>query len=422
MIPRTAPISRQGKKIRIEGALDLYALRGLLAAIHQATAVKGYQDVTLDFSDATRAYPGPMLAALATSARLREESDVDFSLVRPRDRRLRRLFANANWAHLVNPLRFAASAWQPADVMPARSFTSPDQQHEIVDQIMDAVLSSPAALTRESLAAFEWAVNEITDNVLQHAEATLGGLVQLSHYRQNQRLEFAVADAGRGIPDTMRTTRTGISDPAALELSIKRGITRHKDAGQGNGLFGTHRAARVGEGDFEVHSGYASLRADLTGRPEKVPLHGTLVVVTLDYSDPGALWRALDMHDSRGDRSDYYVERRYEHPIDEILNFAVREEVGSVGSRSAGRSARTKLENLMRMYPRYPVDLDFADSTVISSSFADEFVGKLFVRMGALRFTREIRFSGVTPTVQSVLDKAILQRVQQEAEDDLVEG
>ena len=76
----------------------------------------------------------------------------------------------------------------------------------------------------------------------------------------------------------------------------------------------------------------------------------------------------------------------------------------------------------MRMYPRYPVDLDFADSTVISSSFADEFVGKLFVRMGALRFTREIRFSGVTPTVQSVLDKAILQRVQQEAEDDLVEG
>lgn len=53
--------------------------------------------------------------------------------------------------------------------------------------------------------------------------------------------------------------------------------------------------------------------------------------------------------------------------------------------------ARTKLENLMRMYSGYPVNLVFADITVVSSSFADEFVGKLFVRMGALRFTREIR-------------------------------
>jgi len=414
----SARIHRQKNRIRIEGALDLYSLRGLLAAIHQTTEVKGYQDVTLDFSDATRAYPGPMLAVLVTAARLHDDSDVDFVLLRPKDGKLRRLFANANWAHLASPHRFAAPAWQSADVLPARGFTSPEQQFEIVDLIMDAVLSSPAALARESLAAFEWAVNEITDNVLQHAEAPLGGLVQLSHYRQAGWLEFAVADAGRGIPDTMRTTRTGISDLEALELSIKRGITRHKDFGQGNGLFGTHRAARVGEGDFEIHSGYASLRADLTARPERIPFRGTLVVVRLDYSNPDALWSALDIRGTGGDPSADYVERQYEHPSDDVLNFVVRKEVGSVGSRSAGKLARAKLENLMRMYPGYPVNLDFADITVVSSSFADEFVGKLFVRMGALRFTRETRFSEVTPTVQSVLDKAVLQRVQQEAEDD----
>ena len=51
-----------------------------------------------------------MLAVLATCARLRDESDVDFVLVRPRDAQLRRLFANTNWAHLATPLRFAESA------------------------------------------------------------------------------------------------------------------------------------------------------------------------------------------------------------------------------------------------------------------------------------------------------------------------
>lgn len=279
------------------------------------------------------------------------------------------------------------------------------------------MLSSPVALTRESLATFEWAVNEVIDNVLQHADAPLGGLVQLSHYPNAQWLEFVVADAGRGIPDSMRTTRSGMSDPRALELSIKRGITRDKKVGQGNGLFGTHRAATVGEGDFEIHSGHASIRTDLRATADGIPFAGTLVVVRLDYSDPEALWRALDISGTKGEPAGDYVELRYEHGRDDFLNFVVKREAGSVGSRSAGRSARRKLENLMTMYPGHLVKLDFEDVPVVSSSFADEFPGKLFVRMGALRFTSDIRVHGVSPIVQGLLDKAILQRVHQEADE-----
>jgi len=410
-------VNRDDNRIRIAGKLDLFSYRRVLAAIHQATTIQGFADLILDFSETTKAYPGPMLGVIATCNRFRDELDVDCSLVRPADGRLRRLFSNANWAHLATPAKFAASGWRPESVLPASRFTSPDEQHEIVNQIMDAVLSSPAPLTRGSLAAFEWAVNEVTDNVLQHADAPLGGLVQLSHYPNAQWLEFVVADAGRGIPDSIRTTRPGMSDPEALELSIKRGITRDRQAGQGNGLFGTHRAARVGEGDFEIHSGYGSLRADLQAKDEHIPFRGTLVVVRLDYSDPEALWRALDISGTKGEPAGDYVELRYEHRRDDFLNFVVRREAGSVGSRSAGKSARRKLENLMTMYPGHLVKLDFEDVPVVSSSFADEFLGKLFVRMGALRFTRDIRVHGVSPIVQGLLDKAILQRVHQEAEE-----
>ncbi len=415
--PDDLHVDREGGRIRIAGVLNLYSYRRILAALHQATTVQGFRDLTLDFSMTTRAYSGPMLALLVTCARLREDSDVDCSLVRPKDARLRRLFANANWAHLATPTKFGSSSWQPETVLPASRFASPDEQHEIVDKTIDAILSSPAALTRESLAAFEWAVNEVTDNVLQHADAPSGGLVQLSHYPNAKWLEFVVADAGRGIPDSIRTTRSEVSDLEALELCVRRGITRDKDVGQGNGLFGTHRAANVGEGDFEIHSGWASLRASLRAKEEGIPFHGTLVVVRLDYSDPDALWRALDIRGPRGEPFGDYVELRYEDPSDDVLSFVVKREAGSVGSRSAGKAARAKLENLMKMYPNHPVNLEFADLPLVSSSFADEFLGKLFVRMGALRFSRRIRFRGVTPTVQSLLDKAILQRVQQEADD-----
>ncbi len=415
MNPSSLQVDRDDGRVRIAGDLNLGSFRRVLAAVHQVTSDKGFTDITLDFSGTTSAFPGPMLAVLATCARLRDEQDVNFSLIRPTDRRLRRLFFNANWAHMAAPQKFERSTWEPTHVMPARRFTSPAEQDDIVNRIVDAVLSSPADLTRPNLAAFEWTVNEITDNVLQHADSAQGGVVQLSQYPKKQQVEFVVADAGQGIPETMRTTRAGMSDAEALNLSIERGITRDKDLGQGNGLFGTHQVSRVGTGRFAIHSGYASIGSDFGTREETILVVGTLVVVRLDYSDPEALWRAL----GAGDRLDTgdYVENRYEDKTDDVLNFVVRHEAGSVGSRSAGRLARAKLENLMSMYPGYPANVDFDGISVVSSSFADEFLGKLFVRIGALRFMSAIRLRKVGPSVQSVLDRAILQRVQQEAED-----
>ncbi len=413
MNPSNLQVNREGGHIRIVGDLVPGSFRPVLAALHQATRVKGFEDVKLDFSDTTLAFPGPMLAVLATCGRLRDEFDVDLTVIRPTEGRLRRLFSNANWAHLAAPRKFERSTWQPTDVLPARRFTSPEEQEEIVRQINDAILSSSAELTRRDLAAFEWTVFEVVDNVLRHADCSQGGLVQLSQYPARQQLEFVVADGGRGIPRAMRTTRPGISDVEALELSIERGITSTAE-GMGHGLFGTHQASNVGTGTFAIHSGYASIGSESGARDESTPVSGTLVIVRLDYSEPEALWRALE-NPERLDSADY-VELRYEDATDDVLNFVVRKEAGSVGSRFSGRSTRTKIENLMTMYPDYPINVDFDGVSIVSSSFADEFLGKLFVRIGALRFMNAIRLRGVCPTVRSVVDQAILQRVKHDAE------
>lgn len=413
MNPSNLQVNREGGHIRIVGDLVPGSFRPVLAALHQATRVKGFEDVKLDFSDTTLAFPGPMLAVLATCGRLRDELDVDLTVIRPTEGRLRRLFSNANWAHLAAPRKFERSTWQPTDVLPAQRFTSPEEQEEIVRQINDAVLSSSAELTRRDLAAFEWTVFEVVDNVLRHADCSQGGLVQLSQYPARQQLEFVVADGGRGIPRAMRTTRPGISDVEALELSIERGITSTAE-GMGHGLFGTHQASNVGTGTFAIHSGYASIGSESGARDESTPVSGTLVIVRLDYSEPEALWRALE-NPERLDSADY-VELRYEDATDDVLNFVVRKEAGSVGSRFSGRSTRTKIENLMTMYPDYPINVDFDGVSIVSSSFADEFLGKLFVRIGALRFMNAIRLRGVCPTVRSVVDQAILQRVKHDAE------
>ena len=111
------------------------------------------------------------------------------------------------------------------------------------------------------------------------------------------------------------------------------------------------------------------------------------------------------------------MDPRYEKGTDDALNFVVRQEARSVGSRSSGKSARTKIEHLIARFPDGLINIDFDEIPMVSSGFADEFLGKLFVRIGALRFMSAIRLRNVGPAVKSVLDRAILQRAQQEAED-----
>jgi hypothetical protein len=54
--------------------------------------------------------------------------------------------------------------------------------------------------------------------------------------------------------------------------------------------------------------------------------------------------------------------------------------------------------------------IDFADVPLVSSSFADEVLGKLFVELGPLTFMQRFEMRNVQTTVKQLVDKAIAQR------------
>ena len=80
----------------------------------------------------------------------------------------------------------------------------------------------------------------------------------------------------------------------------------------------------------------------------------------------------------------------------------------------AGRALRTKLNNLLRAEDDAVVNLDWTGVPLVSSSFADEAMGKLFVELGPLRFARRVRSRKIEPVVGELIDRAITQRVGQE--------
>jgi len=407
-------IDRDGDRIYVEGDLSASKVHLLLATIHQAVEKAGCQDLTLDLRKCSAAFPGSMLAVSAQITHLRE-AGVYSSLLLPESIKLRALFLNANWAHLLDPRTHDPSKFKGHSRVPATQFKSPDQQQTAVNRIVGAILGAIPDIERSDFAAFEWAINELTDNVLTHSESPIGGLVQVSTFQKNKkRLEFVVADAGISVPTSLRSSYPEFtSDTEALDKAIREGVTRDKALGQGNGLFGSWQICSHCNGHFQVDSGYARLihtpKGGLHVYNEKIPYSGTLVVAAIDFTNPNLLQEALRFGGKPYMPIDY-IETHFEDEATEDIQFRVREEAASLGSRPAGAPVRTKLINISKMAPGRKIIVDFDDIALISSSFADEVFGKLFLEMGPLAFMQTFEFRHISPMIGQIIDRAIQQR------------
>ena len=79
----------------------------------------------------------------------------------------------------------------------------------------------------------------------------------------------------------------------------------------------------------------------------------------------------------------------------------------------AGKSQRKKkLLNIARLDGINKVTIDFSGIPLVSSSYADEVFGKMFVELGPLEFSQRFGFRNIDPLVRQLIDKAVTQRVR----------
>lgn len=87
---------------------------------------------------------------------------------------------------------------------------------------METLLANFTGFSRSRLKAIEWSSNEITDNVLVHAQSEIGGIIQVIAMRNNNGVEFVVGDAGLGVARSLRSSHHEIySDVDALSRAIE---------------------------------------------------------------------------------------------------------------------------------------------------------------------------------------------------------
>lgn len=401
-------VNARGGALLLFGDLRLNTLNILTGALFNAVSRAGYKDIKLDFSDVSSITTSVIPPLAAYLRHLVRDYNVDFDLATPRNGSVRSQMINLGLAHYICHRQYPKPKLKSSD--PALiQFLTDDERIVATDKVVNAALRT-ANLNRGHVAALEWAVNEITDNVLTHSQSKVGGFL-ISHKILNRNIiEFVVADCGIGIPRSL-----GIYDEAeAVEKAIQEGVTRNKSTNQGNGLYGTYRLSLASSGIFVLKSKHGNLFVTKDGemhvRNDTVPYNGTFVVCQIDCNSPDLIERAFVFGGRSHEPAYDYIERL--HEVGENIIIKATDICNTFGSRKSGIEARRYINNVIIDSKYKNINIDFSDVNVISSSYADEVFGKLFLELGPMRFMRTIKIINAVSVIESLIDRAITLRSQ----------
>ena len=289
--------------------------------------------------------------------------------------------------------------------IPIRLVRDADGAFESVNAIADTVLQQLEGAP-DFLPAFEWAVNEIVDNVFIHSQSKSPGVVCAQMFPASRRLNIAICDGGIGIRRTL-SERFGLdSDEAAITKALQRGVTRNVDVGQGNGMAGSLEIMKKNGGSLFVWSGtalYRMINGNDAGFEIGPDIAGTGVELSFNSDRPvdlGQTWI--------GERGSTYIEVEAQRTAERGII------IRDVCSHTASRPPATRLRRkILALLPELDgkLKLDFTGVKSLSSSFLDELLGRLNVELGSERFNERIIVSGLSELHLNMANNVIGQRL-----------
>ncbi len=268
---------------------------------------------------------------------------------------------------------------------------------------------------REFLPALEWAVNEITDNILIHSESATPGVVCAQYYPTRKRLEVGICDMGRGLRASLGEAMNLESDEEAIHQATRRGVTRDSSVGQGNGLAGSLEIAKVNGGAFEICTGAVTCRFTADGLAKVTPhehLPGTGVALSLKTDRP------VDLGETFIGAPNFTFLEGEAIRITEAGGIRVREECAHTGARPPAKYLRRKIMSLVPELEGVLV-IDFDGVHSASSSFLDELLGRVAAELGTDRFHKLIQVRNIPEQLRAMANVVIEQRLGSLAADAL---
>ena len=232
--------------------------------------------------------------------------------------------------------------------------------------------------------------------------------------KEKRRLSLCVFDMGVGIYGSLKKSKHCPNTPVdGLTMALQEKVTRDERVGQGNGMWGLKKIIDENGGNLLIESNtavFSSINGEVqTKTTEKYNAgnykNATLVDFQMDIARPIDIAKALNGHEP----SDFWLE---DHEVDDKLYFFVQEDSVGTGTRIAAQKFKNKILNSFRE-ERKKVVLDFQGINVVSSSYADELIGKIVAEKGFLYFLNYFELRNLSPFNMSVVNRSVEQRMAQ---------
>ncbi len=290
--------------------------------------------------------------------------------------------------------------------IPIKLVDDGDDVFAAVNSIADLVLQHFDAAP-DFLPAFEWAVNEIIDNIFIHSQTKTPGIVCGQLFDKTGKLHIAICDQGIGIKKSLASSYPMGSDEAAIGKALERGITRDPEVGQGNGMAGALEILTKNQGDFKVWSGDATF--DVKRGPKNAFRHGGVINGT-GVSMAFNLERPVSLGDTWiGERGWSYINQEAERLSEQDI--VIKDVCSHTASRPPATRLRRKVNALLPEMET-PLTLDFKGVKTLSSSFLDELLGRLMNELGEAKFKESIAIKGLSDLHMNMANNVIGQRMQ----------
>lgn len=287
------------------------------------------------------------------------------------------------------------------------------EQSEHIQWLVDKFVweISQAAVCKDGVIdGLIWCLNEVMDNVLQHSTINRGFVMGQIH-RSSKHIAVCIFDSGQGIYNSLKGTTHAPRYPIdAITLAIKEGITRDKRIGQGNGMWGLHNIVKANSGQIAITSNSAAYT--LTGddvRTFNIPYlswdrGATIVDFQINFENEIIISEALggyvpvnflveNMENSEGN-----------------IEYKLSEKSSGTGTRQSGERIRNDIINLCNQSKKV-IEVDFSEISVVSSSFADELIGKLLIHFGFSAFNQIIKLKNMNSLIQAIVNRSVSQRI-----------
>ncbi len=273
------------------------------------------------------------------------------------------------------------------------------------------------------LSSIEWCLNEAMDNVLQHSGVGCGYMMA-QVLKSNKQFSVCIFDVGMGIFNSLKHSKHRPKTRLdAITMALQEKVTRDESIGQGNGLWGLSQILETGQGYLQISSSGARYCRERDGQISTVENGSfnlgkkcgtTLVDFQLNYGNAVNIAEVLTGYEP----VDLWLENLVDSNGDIVLKIA--EQAGGTGTRLSAEKLRNLIVNLA-LVDNKKVILDFAGINLISSSFADELIGKIIAKYGFVLFTKKFQIENLTPLNISVLNRSVQQRMAQSYYDSQLE-